>query len=137
MNDDILELSEMGGHLLKDLAKISGLAVALSFAVLQGAHAFTETKVAPPAVQPAPLAEVPELQLEKPDDGAGFSIVAPGDSSGETQLTIPGIGSIGSLPKLDFGLELLYGAGADQNIENQRDQGNDDVLIKGKIRHQF
>lgn len=127
----------MAKHPLKNAMKLLALASVLSIGGVQGAFAFSETKVAPPTARSTPLNEAPQLQLKKPDDGAGLSLVTPGQPSGETQLTIPGIGSIGSLPKLDFGLELLYGAGADQNIENQRDEGNGDVLIKGKIRHQF
>lgn len=127
----------MAGHPLKNAMKSFALAAILASAVAHSAYAFSETKIAPPPGQPSQLNEAPQLQLQKPDDGAGLSLVTPGGSSGETQLNIPGIGSIGSLPKLDFGLELLYGAGSNQNIENERGEGGDDVLIKGKIRHQF
>ena len=52
------------------------------------------------------------MQLKKADDGNGLALTSPGDAkNGETELKIPGIGSVGSLPKLDFGLELLYGGG--------------------------
>jgi hypothetical protein len=61
-----------------------------------------------------------------------------------TVLSIPGIGTIGVLPRLDFGLELLYGAPKEPKagITGQpmigRDQGEDsDVLIRGTIKHRF
>jgi len=49
-------------------------------------------------------------------------------------LYIPGFGPIGTLPQLDFGLELLY-----QNEElqaSERDK-DDDLGIKGRIKHKF
>lgn len=134
----ILELSAMVAHPLKKAITGFGFAAMLGFAGIPAAHAFTETKVAPPVNQPAPLTETPKLQLEKPDEGSGLSLMTPGDSSsGETELNIPGVGSIGKLPKLDFGLELLYGGGTGQGAETPLDDKNDDVLIKGKIRHRF
>jgi hypothetical protein len=39
---------------------------------------------------------------------------APGRSTGP-EIKVPGLGTIGALPKLDFGLELLYGAATPQN----------------------
>lgn len=51
------------------------------------------------------------------------------------QFRIPGLGEKGVLPKLNFGLELLYSAqDADPAIE---DQPADDVTIKGTLRHKF
>ncbi|MGF1622247.1 MAG: hypothetical protein ACFCUR_16735 [Rhodomicrobiaceae bacterium] len=109
----------------------------LSLAVSAPSYAFTETKVPPPMAQPAPEAEAPALQLEKPQDGPGLSLTTPDDGSGGTELKIPGVGSIGKLPKLDFGLELLYGGDSEQGTNSAGSGQNDDVLIKGKIRHRF
>jgi hypothetical protein len=114
-----------------------GLIAAFAFGGASAAYAFTETKVPPPAGQSAPV-EAPNLQLDKADEGVGLSLTTPGeDTSGETELTIPGVGSIGKLPKLDFGLELLYGGGSTEGVEGPGEDKNDDVLIKGKIRHRF
>jgi hypothetical protein len=52
-------------------------------------------------------------------------------------LKIPGVGTIGKIPKLDFGLELLYGNGAQETPGAEVDSRQDDVLIQGKIRHRF
>ena len=128
----------MARHPLKDLAAVLGMNVAMAAAGSFCAHAFTETNV-PPATQTAPqTAPAPQLQINKADDGNGLSLSSPGDvKSGDTELNIPGIGSVGSLPKLDFGLELLYGGGTDPAPEKPLEDQNDDVLIKGTIKHRF
>lgn len=132
-------VSEMAKYLLTYLAVASGLVVAVA-ATGGSAYAFTETKVSPPATQAAPKKETPSvpLQTQKSETGNGLQITMPGDEqSGGTELKVPGIGSVGVLPKLDFGLELLYGSGngsnPDPNIENK----NGDVQIKGSIKHRF
>ena len=60
-----------------------------------------------------------------------------------TEVTIPGIGSVGKLPKLDFGLELLYGSKSapeslqlDQHSLDQHVPEND-MQIKGTLSHKF
>ena len=101
---------------LKILVASCGLALAL----VGNAQAFTETKVPPPPGQAvAPEGAPAQLQLGKPDDGNGLALTSPGVSqSGGTELTIPGVGTVGTLPKLDFGsnsgdirwLEVTLGA---------------------------
>lgn len=55
-----------------------------------------------------------------------------------TPVRIPGLGTLGVIPKIDFGLELLYGA-AEPNSKrsepNKPDQ--DDVLAGARIKHKF
>jgi hypothetical protein len=62
-----------------------------------------------------------------------------GRSGSGTTFAIPGLGSLGVLPKLDFGLELLYGEGpggtTDPNIEIPAD--DDGLRIKGTLKHRF
>ena len=55
-----------------------------------------------------------------------------------TEVRIPGLGKLGNLPKMDFGLELLYGA-ADQKQPDaqQRDEPRDDLTIRGTVKHKF
>ena len=127
----------MAMHPLKNLLAVLGIAAGFAAVHVVPSNAFTETKVVPPAGQSAPSLDAPALQLEKTDDGAGLSLTTPDSGSGGTELTIPGVGSIGKLPKLDFGLELLYGGGTNQGIEAPTAEQKDDVLIKGKIRHRF
>jgi hypothetical protein len=64
--------------------------------------------------------------------GSGISI---GKSNG-TEVRIPGIGSVGVLPKLDFGLELLYGANDNKLAPDDKAEPND-VQIRGTIKHRF
>lgn len=55
-----------------------------------------------------------------------------------TEIRIPGLGPIGSLPKFDFGLELLYGASEPRGVReelNKSDPG--DLQIRGTIKYKF
>ena len=55
-----------------------------------------------------------------------------------TEVRIPGLGKLGSLPKMDFGLELLYGATEAKQPEAQsRDEARDDLTIRGSVKHKF
>ncbi|MDX2258184.1 MAG: hypothetical protein NW205_04635 [Hyphomicrobiaceae bacterium] len=63
-----------------------------------------------------------------------------GDRAGEgTVVIIPGLGNLGVLPKMDFGLELLYGAAEDKGSAVERDEGLpvDDLTIRGTVKHRF
>lgn len=107
-----------------------GLALAL---VSTSALAFQE-QGAPAPVAPAPAEAKPAAPAEKSLD---FSTpkVEDGDSAG-TEVRIPGLGKLGVLPKMDFGLELLYGA----NESKQSDpieQPAEDLTVRGTIKHNF
>jgi len=123
----------MAQYRIRNIIAAGGLLAALVVGVGTDARAFTETKI-PPA---QPQTTAPALQ--KPESGEGLSLVKPSDATtGGTELSIPGIGSVGKLPKLDFGLDLLYGAGNDA-VSQDRPLESDgkDVTIKGTIRHRF
>ena len=103
------------------------LAAALSL-MATTALAFQEEKSAKPANGGAALAE----EALKPD--AGGTVVA-----------IPGLGKLGVIPKLDFGLELLYGDES-QKLQLQNDEqrttvrpedDGDGLRIRGSIKHRF
>jgi hypothetical protein len=51
-------------------------------------------------------------------------------------VRIPGLGTVGVLPKLDFGLELLYGASEQKGVPEEKADPND-VQIRGTIKHRF
>jgi hypothetical protein len=110
------------------------------------ALAFEETTVGAGEAK-SPTAQVLETPKELPktvtdpgkaltDPAKGLSLTTP-----EVQLTpgtevrIPGIGSVGKLPKLDFGLELLYGN--EQKGPFPEKSGSDDVQLRGTIKHRF
>ena len=70
-----------------------------------------------------------------------MNLAVPGLSLGKsngTEVKIPGIGTVGVLPKLDFGLELLYGANGNESkaIPDEKNENND-VQIRGTIKHRF
>ena len=73
-----------------------------------------------------------------PDKGSALSGVDQDEKSKKsgTTLHIPGIGTLGTLPDLDFGLELLYQEDSDalSAIEKSQDNG---MAIKGRIKHKF
>ena len=74
-----------------------------------------------------------------PADNLGLSGTATTPSSAGTEVRIPGLGKLGVLPKMDFGLELLYGAAdAKQPDPAQADQvPGDDLTIRGSVKHRF
>jgi hypothetical protein len=59
-------------------------------------------------------------------------------SAGGTEVRIPGLGKLGVLPKMDFGLELLYGA-SEQNKQPEPgpEAPADDLTIRGTVKHNF
>src|SRR5258706_2284667 len=131
----------MGRHRkLKEAALACGIVFSLAQQIT-GAMAFTPEPVAPPSAntqtpsaqfgQPAIPGQIPQ---GLPDDPLALGVQQKG-----TEVKIPGIGSVGTLPKLDFGLELLYGPKAGMADAPQLDQHRQesDVQIKGTLTHQF
>ena len=113
--------------------------VGLSVLALLSANAvaFEQTQVLPKTPEEATEAAVskgsappaePSVELALPDD-------ATAEKSGPT-ISLPGIGKIGTLPKLDFGLELLYDSeqSATSNVDEAGDAG---VSIRGTVKHKF
>lgn len=87
----------------------------------------TETPAA--SAQPGTSVAPAEMQLspeeaQKPAEG--------------TEVRIPGLGKLGVLPKMDFGLELLYGANdARSAAPTPQDPADDDLQIRGTVKHNF
>ena len=65
--------------------------------------------------------------------GLGIAIpdLQPPKDSG-TKIRVPGLGVIGEIPKMDFGLELLYGASQNKPMESDRTEANG-VMLRSKI----
>src|SRR5262245_1317073 len=99
------------------------------------ALAFEETAIGGgnAAAPAAPVLELPvELPKASTDGAKGLNLeLVPG-----TEVRIPGLGTVGVLPKLDFGLELLYGAN-EQKGPLQDKSNPDDVQLRGTIKHRF
>lgn len=54
-----------------------------------------------------------------------------------TEIRVPGLGTIGALPKLDFGLELLYGAGEPKGAREEVSKEPSDLQIRGTLKYRF
>jgi hypothetical protein len=115
---------------------ITAAALAL---LAQPALAFKQTETG--SQEPAASASDTAAQKPATEPGKGLSLTVPGLSLGKsngTEVKIPGIGTVGVLPKLDFGLELLYGANGNEAAKVVPDEKeNNDVQIRGTIKHRF
>jgi hypothetical protein len=102
------------------------MGVAAATTATTGAIALDEQRMSVPAGPGTPKADVQE-QSQKSDEG--------------TEIRIPGLGKLGTLPKMDFGLELLYGAASDKPTPDPEPQNNDaeqqDLMIHGSVKHRF
>lgn len=137
-------------------ALVGGLLV--STALTGPAMAFTEVEVVPsapgtsvafdsveqgPAVKPDHTVKPEDQFTQLPAFGFSDPAGASGGEQGGTELKIPGLGTIGVLPKLDFGLELLYGSPdpsadfRDERAPSRDALSEDDVLIRGILKHRF
>jgi hypothetical protein len=110
---------------------IAGVVAAFSLGT-GPAFAFQETPASPPEVtQGTPQANAPALQLGTP----GTAAAAP-------QADNKGVKVFGYtiLPKLNFGLELLYGQ-EQQQMDLQQgsilEDENQDVTVLGKVKRRF
>lgn len=70
---------------------------------------------------------------------AGVTVPAPAAKKEGTEIRLPGLGTIGTLPKMDFGLELLYGAAETSKPEepSRIEDQPENLTIKGSIKHNF
>lgn len=112
-----------------------GLSVALA-AASTATFAFQEQGGGAPASGEQPqAAPVPGAAPQ-----ADFSAGAGAKTSEGTEVRIPGVGKIGVLPKMDFGLELLYGAAEtakEPEAPAAQEGAGDDVTIRGSLKHKF
>jgi hypothetical protein len=113
-----------------------GLTVALAVASMP-ARAFQEQQSGGAPVTPAPAAQAAPLETTNP--GLGVSEAPAVVDVGEpgTEVRIPGLGTLGVLPKMDFGLELLYGARDAKQPDAVTDLPADDLRIRGSLKHNF
>jgi len=100
---------------------------AMAFDVQQGAQA----SAASPEANVAPATEAPL--------GADLSMTETNSapSASGTEVRIPELGKLGVLPKMDFGLELLYGATDPKQPEATPEQSADGVVVRGTVKHRF
>jgi hypothetical protein len=113
------------------------LAAAVLVLTGQAALAFEETTIGGGAGTAAQALELPaELPKGSPDTSKGLNLTAPDLQLNGTEVRIPGLGKVGVLPKLDFGLELLYGANEQKGTFEDK-SNPDDVQLRGTIKHRF
>ena len=97
------------------------------------AFAFQEQKsgTSVPDAAQAPAEQAGKSAVFDPNTGA-ISTAA------TTEVRVPGFGKLGVLPKMDFGLELLYGAAEQKQPDSQqREEQRDDLTIRGSVKHKF
>jgi hypothetical protein len=89
-------------------AIVAGVCVALGLVLSSSSASGFEETLAPVGKPTAPAGAV----SEQPLPGVELTVPSAAGNGAQTGvgITIPGLGSLGALPKLDFGLELLYGA---------------------------
>jgi hypothetical protein len=97
-------------------------------ALAQPSFAWQERPMASEADTPAAPNIAPNLNLSVPD-------LTTNKQSG-TEVRIPGIGTVGVLPKLNFGLELLYGANETNARPDDRSSPSD-VQLRGTLKYRF
>jgi len=118
---------------------VVGLALGLAMFAGPTAYAFQEQQggAAAPAQAQEPQAPAAEAPAGK---ALGLSDeTAPAPETG-TEIRIPGLGRLGVLPKMDFGLELLYGAAEQKQPEGPPEAApnpEDDLMIRGTVKHRF
>jgi len=115
------------------IAGLVGLLAQPALAFQDGSEGGSAEK---PAESAAPV-EPPKSSVAPPK---GLNLKMPQMSIGEgtgTEVRIPGFGKVGVLPKLDFGLELLYGATEQQRGRPDEKSEPNDVQIRGTIKHRF
>ncbi|MEZ5775745.1 MAG: hypothetical protein R3D33_13860 [Hyphomicrobiaceae bacterium] len=106
------------------------------------ALAFQETTVggAPAETGSATAAQIaPSDDVVVPDTVDGISLSTPDEAEAGrkvgTEVRIPGLGSLGVLPKLDFGLELLYGPQDRSSVDPE--SSPEDLTVRGSLSHTF
>ncbi len=114
---------------MRNRALAAGVIAALLLAAAP-ALAFEETKEAPPeTLQLAPEAKDPAVQLQTPAAGA---TQAPEKSGGAKVF------GFSILPKMDFGLELLYSAPHAADLQQVTPlEENEDLTVLGKVKRHF
>ena len=71
----------------------------------------------------------------RPSPGLGIAVpeLAPPKADAGTKIRVPGVGVIGEIPKMDFGLELLYGASQNKLPDNNDRNDANGVMLRSKI----
>src|SRR4029079_11961281 len=112
-----------------DVRRLS-LAMGVLAAMVVAASTATALEEQRGAMPAAATPDAPKAQAQ--EQGAA-------KNDGGTEIRIPGLGKLGTLPKMDFGLELLYGADDPKPSEatEPQDDRQQDLMIHGSVKHRF
>lgn len=122
--------TEQDSGMAMRMVRIVGISALLACAST-AALAFQEQQGAPAAGQPTAREQGAAKDLN-------LSAEAPASKQGGTEVRIPGLGRLGVLPKMDFGLELLYGAAEPRAAEPPATSpGDEELTIRGSLKHRF
>lgn len=123
-------LSRHGGVDVRRLILVTSMLAALAAAASTNVFSMDEQRGVLPGG-----ASVPDAANVQEQDAAGRP------KNEGTEIRIPGLGKIGTLPKMDFGLDLLYGAAEDSNrVQNRPEsipEDQKDLTIHGSVKHRF
>jgi hypothetical protein len=114
---------------------VVALALVAALVAGHGAFAFQEQRASTPQQADAPAAP----PVEAGGDKATLNSESVSKPETGTEIRIPGLGKLGVLPKMDFGLELLYGAAETSANNNVGPVPNpeDDLTVRGSVKHRF
>lgn len=101
------------------------------FMGMTSAHAFQETEVpviTSPAEERRPESQREKVEMNLPDETGAIN------PSKGTSIYVPGLGKLGTLPDINFGLELLYSGDGNESTNERSDE---DITIKGRLKHNF
>ena len=124
------------------LVSLIGALVLLPASLSIPANAFQETQIAPDTSRVGDAPEKATSGAAKNDSAAELTTPSTdAKSSDGTEISIPGLGTIGKLPKLDFGLELLYGADEDRQAASTAPKDeiepDSEIMVRGTVKHRF
>ena len=128
-----------GNRSMRYFSGLVGAIAALALLAPVTANAFQQERVGgatntEATTQVAPSDDDKTLQELTGSNLAGQAL--PKQKQG-TELSIPGLGTVGVIPRMDFGLELLYGEKADVQESPQPEADSDGLRIRGSIKHRF
>lgn len=68
-------------------------------------------------------------------DGRGLDFKGPDARSADsgTKIRIPGLGVVGEIPKIDLGLDLLYGATDPKRSDAERGADGNGAMLRARI----
>ena len=133
-----MRLNRYLGHRYLGLGLVLALVSTSALAFQEQNGQTAAPSAAPQSLAPeglAPESSATEVSPSAPEAGLAPGAAAQAPTKG-TEVRIPGLGRLGVLPKMDFGLELLYGASEPKPVEDDQAPA-DDLTIRGTIKHPF